>query len=291
MSDPVLFVGGDKGGVGKSMMTVAAIDYYLHRSPAERVVLVESDSANPDVGKICDSIADVEQVLADLDTEAGWLGLADCVARHPGPIVINSAARNGAGRREYGHLLAAACQEMHRELVLAWPINRQRDSLQQLAEARGTFDGRIIVLRNLYFGDANKFELFNGSNLRKDIEASGGAALELPELNDRIADRMNCERISLDALASEGMGTKLAIRVWREKVDRIMAEVLKSSAPVPSQPVAPARVQSSHPDWPEWADGSDLHPGETLRAYGLRKKAEGSPEARAAARAKFVGES
>lgn len=291
MSDPILFVGGDKGGVGKSMMTVAAIDYYLHRGPSERVMLVESDSANPDVGKICDSIAEVEQVLADLDTEAGWLGLTDCVARHPGPIVINSAARNGSGRREYGHLLAAACQEMHRELVLAWPINRQRDSLQQLAEARGTFNGRIIVLRNLYFGDANKFELFNGSNLRKDIEASGGAALDLPELNDRIADRMNCERISLDALASEGMGTKLAIRVWREKVDRIMAEVLKSSAPVPSQPVAPARVQSSHPEWPEWADGSDIRPDETPAQYGLRKRAMGSPEARAVARSRFIGES
>lgn len=290
MSNPILFIGGAKGGVGKSMMTVAAIDYYLHRELPEPVVLIETDTANPDVGKIYDSVSGVKQVLADLDAEAGWLGLVDCIAVHHGPIIINSAARNGAGLREYGHLLIAVCREMQRELVLAWPINRQRDSLQQLANARKTIDGRVIVARNLYFGEVNKFELFNGSNLRKDIEASGGAVLDLPELHERIADRMNCERISLDVLASEGMGTKLAIRAWRKKVERIMAEILKLSAPVSAQPVAAARVQARPPEWPEWADGSDIRPDETPQRYGFRKKAQGSPEARAAARSKFIGE-
>ena len=292
MSNPILFVGGMKGGVGKSMMTIAAIDYYLHRELPEPVVLIESDTANPDVGKIYDSVPGVQQVLADLDAEAGWLGLVDCIAGHHGPVVINSAARNGAGLREYGHLLTAASQEMRRELVMIWPVNRQRDSLQLLAEARGTFGGHVCVVRNLYFGSADKFELYNASNLREDIEASGGATLDLPELHDRIADRMCCARMSLDALAQENMGTKLAIRVWREKVERIMAEIVKPRAPDPAQPIAaPPSAQSPTPEWPEWADGSDMRPGETQAAYGRRKRLEGSPETRAAARSKFIGES
>jgi MinD superfamily P-loop ATPase len=45
----IYWVGGSKGGVGKSMMTVATLDYLLDRK--QNVVLVECDTSNPDVYK------------------------------------------------------------------------------------------------------------------------------------------------------------------------------------------------------------------------------------------------
>ena len=41
----IVWIGGSKGGVGKSMTTMAALDYLL--SKGSSVVLVECDNANP----------------------------------------------------------------------------------------------------------------------------------------------------------------------------------------------------------------------------------------------------
>jgi Mrp family chromosome partitioning ATPase len=45
----IYWVGGSRGGVGKSMMTVAMLDHLLERG--SKVVLVECDTSNPDVGR------------------------------------------------------------------------------------------------------------------------------------------------------------------------------------------------------------------------------------------------
>jgi hypothetical protein len=47
--DTIFWIGGSKGGVGKSMMTLATLDYLLDQDA--RVVLVECDTSNPDVFK------------------------------------------------------------------------------------------------------------------------------------------------------------------------------------------------------------------------------------------------
>ena len=48
---PTLFaVGGCKGGVGKSMVALALVDYLLQRG--EPVLLIETDTSNPDVWRM-----------------------------------------------------------------------------------------------------------------------------------------------------------------------------------------------------------------------------------------------
>src|SRR5580693_5624072 len=42
----IYWIGGSKGGVGKSMMTVVILDYLLEQG--EKVLLVECDTSNPD---------------------------------------------------------------------------------------------------------------------------------------------------------------------------------------------------------------------------------------------------
>jgi len=44
----VFFVTGSKGGVGKSVGAIALLDYFEMRN--RQVSLVETDTANPDVG-------------------------------------------------------------------------------------------------------------------------------------------------------------------------------------------------------------------------------------------------
>ena len=73
MNMAIFYVGGSKGGVGKSKLTFALIDYLLN--DGKQVVLLESDTSNPDVYKahhqhengmlVCKEI--------DLDISDGWI--------------------------------------------------------------------------------------------------------------------------------------------------------------------------------------------------------------------------
>ena len=64
---PIYWIGGSKGGVGKSMMTSATLDYLLERKI--KVSLVESDTSNPDVWKAYKDFVPVE--LINLDESDG----------------------------------------------------------------------------------------------------------------------------------------------------------------------------------------------------------------------------
>ena len=62
----IYWIGGSKGGVGKSMMTVVILDYLLEQG--EKVLLVECDTSNPDVWKAYGN--EMEGELIDLDEAA-----------------------------------------------------------------------------------------------------------------------------------------------------------------------------------------------------------------------------
>ena len=45
------------------------------------------------------------------------------------------------------------------------------------------------VVRNAYFGEERKFELYQGSKIREEVESRGGKSITLPDLADRVADK------------------------------------------------------------------------------------------------------
>jgi MinD superfamily P-loop ATPase len=49
MNIPMYYVGGSKGGVGKSLFSFALVDYLLNQE--RNVLLVDTDTDNPDVYK------------------------------------------------------------------------------------------------------------------------------------------------------------------------------------------------------------------------------------------------
>mgnify|MGYP002869751727 CR=1 FL=1 len=62
------FIGGSKGGVGKSFLSMALADF-LTKYKGRKIILVESDTSNPDVGKTFAHNDDVE-VLSLSDSVA-----------------------------------------------------------------------------------------------------------------------------------------------------------------------------------------------------------------------------
>jgi hypothetical protein len=119
-------------------------------------------------------------------------------------VVINTAARNNLAVKQYGRTLDSSLEELGSQLVALWVINRQRDSLELLREFIDAVPKAAVhVVRNGYFGDEKKFELYNGSKIREEVEGRGGKSIMLPDLADRVGDDIYSRRISLKVAAKE----------------------------------------------------------------------------------------
>lgn len=225
MAKSIYLVGGSKGGVGKSLVTMAVVDYLQEQG--ESVLLIESDTSNPDVWKAYKDSTETE--LISLDEADGWIQLVNlCDSNLDSIVVINTAARNNKGVSAYGETLNSTLAELKRKLVTLWVINRQRDSLELLKEFMDAIpNSHIHVIRNAYFGEEKKFELYNNSKLRKAIEERGGKSLTFPDLADRVSDDIYSKRMSIAvALKELPIGNRAELMRWRGEAKKVLQEIV-----------------------------------------------------------------
>jgi len=221
----IYLIGGSKGGVGKSLVTMATLDYL--QGQGKNVLLIESDTSNPDVWKAYHDSISTE--LLDLDEADGWIELVNlCDSHQERVVVINTAARNNRGISAYGATLNSTLAELKRKLVTLWVINRQRDSLELLKEYLDAIENTMVhVIRNGYFGEEQKFELYNRSKLRIAVEEWGGKSLTFPDLADRVSDDIYSKRLSIAVAAKElPIGNRAELNRWRGEVSKVLSGVL-----------------------------------------------------------------
>lgn len=219
----IVMVAGSKGGVGKSMVSMALLDY-LGESK-QGALLIETDTSNPDVSTAYEN--DVLTAELNLDVPRGWTEMVNTIEQHPERVVvINTAARSNEAIEKNARILINALPELGRQLVTLWVINRQRDSLNLLHEYMGHVKGETHVVINGYFGEREQFELYEGSNIRKSIEGAGGKSIYFPNLVDRVSDELYTKRLTIaNAMGSMPLGNRSALTTWRADVSDAFKEV------------------------------------------------------------------
>lgn len=225
MAKSIYLIVGGINGVGKSLVTMATVDYLQERG--ETVLLIESDTANPDVCKIYKESAETE--LVDLDDGDGWIRLASlCESKPDSVVVINTAAWNGRRASAYGETLNSTLTELKRRLVALWVINRQRDSLEPLNEFMAEIPNAAVhVVRNMHFGEDKKFEFYNGSKLRAAIEERGGQSVMFPNMADRVSDDIYNNRMTIAvALKELPIGNRVELARWRNEVKKVFGGLI-----------------------------------------------------------------
>jgi MinD-like ATPase involved in chromosome partitioning or flagellar assembly len=224
MSKAIFLVGGGKGGVGKSLMSMALLDF-LHAGGREPF-LVETDTSVPDVFKAYQD--EIAGELMNLDEREGWIELVNMAeSRAESTIVINTGARNQTGVSNFGRTLSKALGELGRKLVVLWMIDRKRESLELLSDFMAAIpEAEVHVVRNLYLGGEKKFELYNASKMKAGIEARGSKSVNLPELADRVTDAMNKGRMTIAKATGElSLGDRMELERWREECADMLSQV------------------------------------------------------------------
>jgi hypothetical protein len=226
MTRPIFLIGGGKGGVGKSLLSMTVVDFLgcTERAP----FLVETDTSVPDVYKTYQGETGGE--LVNLDEREGWIELVNLVEGKPeSTFVINTGARNQTGISNFGRTLSKALPQLKRKLVVFWLIDRKRESLELLADFQEAIpDAEMHVVRNMYLGSEKKFELYNGSKMKAAIEKNGGRSLNFPEVADRVTDAMNKGRLTIAKAVTElSLGDRMELERWRDECSSMLSEVIQ----------------------------------------------------------------
>ena len=228
---PFVYVSGAVGGTGKSMTTMTMIDFAQHELK-QPVALIETDTANPDVYKAYSGEVDVHHAF-DLDTPEGWIEALNVSDAYPGHwIVVNGAARNLDGVRDYGAALIPGLRELEREFRTLWVTGPDRDSVELLADyveiMRDGDDpiGALHVVTNAGRSDERNFEFFHNSETAKAIAAAGGKVVHIPTLALRVADDLRNKRLSIArAVRDMSFGNRIELLRWRREVHRALGEL------------------------------------------------------------------
>lgn len=211
---------GDKGGVGKSFASFAFGDWLI----ADRgtvPLIVDADMRNPDVSRLFAGIAPTREV--DLRTHDGWIELASLLheAGEDEVLVSLPAGIGDVLEREAVDWLESM-RELRREIVLYWVINRTADSINLLRSALQTFEGNaraMVLVKNLFFGEPDRFRRWNDSKTRQAFLTAGGLEIELPDLHERVADltAMALPPVPFSRADALRFGDQAELRRWRQR--------------------------------------------------------------------------
>jgi cellulose biosynthesis protein BcsQ len=228
----LIYVGGSKGGTGKSMVSMALVNYFRTMFPQDEILLVETDSSNPDVGRLYRQTEGVIPCGLLLNEEdSGWMKMVDDIAKTPARhIIINSMAASNLGIRSHGAILDNNILNGRLDVKFSvfWAMNRNKDSVVLLRDfLQWMKSATVYPILNLYFGKEEEFLFFRGAgDIQQMIVERGGRSLVFPSLNDLIADRLYTDEINLETLPSYlGLGMRTGLERWLSTTQEIFDRV------------------------------------------------------------------
>lgn len=217
MGARVIYVSGNKGGVGKSVTSIGLVDYLLNNQSPCRII--ETDTGTPDAALILKD--EVKCDALDTTEEAAWHKLLHiCEENKDESIIINAGARdNVVALQKWGKdYLEAIAKAIGKDLITLWVISsgEERDGLTSLREYLSLMSNRTYAVECEAKG---KLTMYEASKARSAVEATGGTLLTFPAWSKMCVDKMKNERMSPARIIERGnVLEKIATEKWRERV-------------------------------------------------------------------------
>ncbi|MEB8536827.1 P-loop NTPase family protein [Acidithiobacillus ferriphilus] len=184
----IFYSHGDKGGVGKSLVSAVLIDYLcgIGRTPK----VIDGDFKGADIAKRYADTLDVSLVNLNMagDAERAVIVFTDVIASNPGgDIVVNLPASAGATIEELAPVLLGVAEEAGHETRISYALGHSDLATKNFLETfeSGLFGlvdpDRRCVVYPLFLGASNNFH-FVASGVRDRYLDAGGFESAMPAL-------------------------------------------------------------------------------------------------------------
>ena len=185
---------GDKGGVGKSIFSMLAVEFGLFSG--RNVAIVEGDTKIGDVKARYEDVVSVLSVNLDKSGKDAENAIATLFshleALQSDFVVMNLPANSHKAIDAYAEIIAPVAQELGLQICVAWMIGRESSSATLANEsAICQLADRKMAVVNRHESDFDRdYYWFTAPQYREEWIASGGLTGEIPELASRVGARV-----------------------------------------------------------------------------------------------------
>jgi hypothetical protein len=247
MKSTVILVGADKGGVGKTTLSRALLDFFARNTLPARAFDTEHPRGtlkrfHPDVTEIIDftSVADQMKVLDTLDTAKARITLVDLKAGNLS-VALDTFDRIGA-------LEAARGGQF--DIALFHVIGPAIASLEEIGEISkyvGSID--YIVARN-FINETSFFEWDQKTHKKYFAKVNQANEIDIPKLNEMAYEQVDLAGVTIsdfvDNKTADGGANNFSfvlrgyVRKWRNDLDKELERLNLIQGLVKNRPVAAA---------------------------------------------------
>ncbi len=227
MDKVVWLIAGNKGGVGKSAVAKAVVEWLQsHETP---VMVVDGDKRTPDVHEAFNELLTTEQF--DLNDEIGWPLFSDflCETDFAGHVVTNLP--DGISDRAilYFQRLERLALGYNFEVKVLFVLNTLPDGLHLFDRLSESFK-TVFPIKNLCFGTPAEFEHFEITFAAR----YEGKLVLFPKMAPRIMSLVRESGLPYQQFAEQSGDAKsnftyakLVVADWRDSMIEALDEVLQ----------------------------------------------------------------
>lgn len=215
----VHFIGGEKGGVGKSMTARVLAQYYIdHQWP---FLGFDCDASHGTFSRFYQDYASAV-VVGDDDSLDGILS---AVEEHPErDLIIDLAAQSAQPINRWIEEtdVFGLLNELGMQVVWWHVMDDGADSVTLLEQVLDRYQGQpvsLVVVQNLGRGDS--FERFQQSRVYQQAVTQEAAVIELPRLHTKLTQKIDFNNSSFWAVANDrslmNIAERQRMKVWLRK--------------------------------------------------------------------------
>ena len=225
----IIFVNGDKGGVGKSI--VARILAALLIRYSYSVIGIDGDARNGHLERFQSGVMPVSRPY--LRVPAGWDALfADWNAAPDDSVILIDLPGNvGDALERQMHRMQEIAEALERKILHVWVMDEEEDSITLLNRVKNLAapERTLIVLNGRFADSPSAFVLWAESQLRAELLAAGAMETYVPAMPIRPRTKIARARCSFSDVTSACFETweQVDFRIWWNSVETALSGFCK----------------------------------------------------------------
>jgi hypothetical protein len=226
------FIGGEKGGVGKSVVARLLSQWFIDRS--KPFAALDADKSHRTLLR---SYADYTQPI-DLDVFASADEIANRALAADRAVVVDLPAQSSRALETWMQSvdLVGFCREAGIRLTLWHVTDGTFDSVRDLERSLDVWAESFAFVAAKNHGRCKDFSLFDESEGRRRVEQRGGRVVDVPELDAAAMARIDRTSASLWSAANTTEGDlalapmqRQRTKLWLERCYKVFGEAAEGA--------------------------------------------------------------